>query len=256
MITPTIFNFYDYLKNPIADFCVSQYRNKNVLTLDDLMPEIQKLKHSKWALDNNLRSYIGDQLRLKLALENNDFLYIDADAYIPDLSIILKNKNCTDYADVKKINNGTFFYSDKNCRFNSYYFNIYNTMPKEYYYDCNYSIFNRFPFELDLENKKSGDMNLLDNVNPKHFLINIFYRFKKEFPNIDVIYYTKKTHTDERLVWQIENCPKYVAAMHDGNRNVWFFETLYQYIPQNDLISLFKEQLNFTYQKTLKFIEV
>ena len=40
MASPVIFNFFDYLKNPIADFCVSNYESKTIYTLDDLLPEI------------------------------------------------------------------------------------------------------------------------------------------------------------------------------------------------------------------------
>lgn len=110
MATPVIFNFFDYLKNPIADFCVSNYKSKMIYTIDDLLPEIQKLNHSRWALGKGCKSYIGDQLRLKLATENDDFFYADADVFIPNLSDITKHKNCTDFIPEQNIiNNGTFF---------------------------------------------------------------------------------------------------------------------------------------------------
>lgn len=126
MATPVIFNFYDYLKNPIADFCVSKYPSKTILTLDDVLSDIQKLRHSKWALENDKRSYIGDQLRLYLASKQDNFLYVDADCFIPDFTEILANKNCTDFIPEQGIiNNGTFFYTDKNCEFNNYYLNLY-----------------------------------------------------------------------------------------------------------------------------------
>ena len=261
MVSPVIFDFYDYLKNPIADFCVSQYKSKTVYTLDDLLPEIQNLKHSKWALENDLRSYIGDQLRLKLATEKDDFLYIDADVYVPDMDIILSNKNCTDFVPGKNIiNNGTFFYTDKDCRFNSFYLEIYDNLDVKDYRLCNYGVFKKYPFELDFKGRKSGDMKLLDNNNTKHFLINIFYRFLKKYGNVDTIYYTKKSNVEMPYVWQIEQCYQYVAYRKYFKNNqpntTWYFETLYKYLSQDDLIRLFKEQLRFTFQKDLKFIEI
>ena len=257
MASPVIFNFFDYLKNPIADFCVSNYESKTIYTLDDLLPEIQKLNHSRWALEKGCKSYIGDQLRLKLATENDDFFYADADVFIPNLSDITKHKNCTDFIPEQNIiNNGTFFYTDKDCKFNSYYLNVYNHLPKEDYYLCNYSIFKKYPFELKLESKKSADMNLLDNNKTRHFLLNLFYRFAERYKDLDVIYYTKNPNTKRPIIWQIENCPPYIGAEHSQEWSVWYFDTIYDFIPQDDMIRLFKEQMEFTYQKKLKFVEV
>lgn len=256
MATPVIFNFYDYLKNPIADFCVSKYPSKTVLTLDDVLPDIQKLRHSKRALENNKRSYIGDQLRLYLASKQDDFLYVDADCFIPDFSEILANKNCTEFDPKSKlINNGTFFYSDKDCEFNNYYLNLYETVTDDYLW-CNTAFFNNFPFKQNFKEKKSGDMNLLDTVESRHFMINNFYRFKKQHPNTDTIFFSRASNVRMQAVWQIENCPIYALSTRGLTYEVWFFETVYKHIPQDDMIRLFKEQMEFTYQKKLKFVEV
>ena len=254
----TIFNFFNYLDNPIADFCVSKYEHKTIYTLDDLMPEIQKLKHSKWALENNKRSYIGDQLRLYLASKQDKFLYVDADCFIPDFSKILENKNCTEYEpNGRIINNGTFFYSDSNCKFNNYYLEIYDKLPEHLNKNCNYEIFRMFPYELDLEKRLSGDMKLLTLEN-KHFLLNLFYRFKDRHPGVDTIYYSRKSIPEIKhpLVWKIEDCDPYVGVGHLPTKEIWYFETIYKFIPQDDIIRLFKEQMNYTFQKKLKFVEV
>lgn len=257
MVSPVIFNFFDYLKNPIADFCVSQYKSKTIYTLDDLLPEIQKLNHSKWALENNYCSYIGDQLRLKLATQNDSFFYADADVFIPNISDIAKHKNCTDFLPEQNlINNGTFFYTDKNCRFNSYYLNVYNNLSEEDYILCNYEVFRKYPFEFSWKHKKSADMNLLDNNGTKHFLLNEFSRFAKKYKNIDTIYYTRNPNKRKSVIWQIEHCPPYICNENVYGWSIWYFETLYEYIPQDDLIRLFKEQMNHTYQKSMRFIEV
>ena len=257
MVTPVIFNFYDYLKNPIANFCVSKYPSKTILTLDDVLSDVQKLKHSKWALENNKRSYIGDQLRLYLASQNDDFLYADADCFIPDFTEILANKNCTDFVqELKIINNGTFFYTDKNCEFNRYYLDLYETIPESDFKLCNYKLFNKYPFKLNFQEKRSGDMNLI-SIEPRHFLINTFYRFRDKHPDLTTVYYTTHGSMEEHpLIWQLECCPPYVSELITSKMEIHFFETVYKHISQDDMIRLFKEQMEFTYQKKLKFVEV
>jgi hypothetical protein len=219
------------------------------------MDIIQKLKHSKWALENKEMSYIGDQLRLYLATLEDDFLYIDADCYIPDkeLQLILKYKNCTDYNKKSKyINNGTFFHSDKDCRFNKYYLELYNNISKKEYNCPNSIIFHKYPFEI--KGEYSGDMKLLENK-ARHFYLSNFYLFKKKYPNIEIVYYTKNNRdVTLPLFWKLENVADGFISLL--NKEVWFFETKNDYISQDDMIRLWKEQLNYIYKKRLKFIEV
>lgn len=173
------FDFNDYLKNPIAQFCLRQNRQNlkqpvTVLSLEDCLPDIKKLKHSSRSLLNKRWSFIGDQLRLYYSLQYDNFLYLDSDVYIPDFTQILKQKNCTEITNSescgKIINNGTFFHSDSSCRFNQYYFNIYE---KEGIPDwmANYDLFKKYPFEYT--ETESGDMNLI-SPKVKHFLLSFF----------------------------------------------------------------------------------
>ena len=260
MISPTIFNFNDYLKNPIADFCVSKYPNKTIYTLDNFTDLIQKLRYSKFALENNKRQSVGDQIRLYLATQQDDFLYLDADCYIPDFTEILANKNCTEFIpSVKKINNGTFFYTDKSCEFNKYYLNLYETVPEEDFWLSNSSFFKKYPFKQDFQNKKSGDMNLLDSVKLRHFYISLFYKFKKEYPNIDSIYYSFDNFNARgayNMIWMFDRCPPNNQIIRIFGKEIWFFNTSCDFIPQDDIVRLFKEQMNYTYQKDLKFIQL
>ena len=118
------FDFFDYGKNPIAAYCISHNKDIKVYTLDDMMPYIEKLPHSKKCLDLGVKISIGNQLRLYLSTLEDDFLYIDADCFLPESSIeeIKKYKNCVYYNQrFDKIENGTFFHSDKDCRFNRFY---------------------------------------------------------------------------------------------------------------------------------------
>lgn len=254
MISPVIFNFNDYLKNPIADFCVSKYPSKTVYTLDDLQPEIQKLRHSKWAIENNLPSYVGDQLRLHLATLQDNFLYVDADCYVSDFSELISSKNCTEYIQASDIiNNGTFFYSDKDCRFNKYYLDLYEKLPEKEMYLCNYQVFKKYPFELDINNHISGDMNLI-SIKSHHFTINKLYRFKRLHPDVDKIYLTRNPKIYSiPIVWQIEKCPSYVASNVWKGHEKWFFETNVGCISQDDMIRLFKEQMEYVFQRKITF---
>ena len=78
MLEFTLLNISNYIENPIANFCISKYEHKKIYTLDDVMPDIQKLKHSKYVLEHNCgMSLLGDQLRLYLASKQDNFLYVD-----------------------------------------------------------------------------------------------------------------------------------------------------------------------------------
>lgn len=254
----TLFNFNNYFDNPIVDFCVSQYKNKTVYTLDDLMPEIQKLKHSKWALEQNMLSFVGDELRLYLSTLENDFFYVDADVYLTDLPKILENKNCTDYiSDKKFINNGTFFYSNKNCEFNNYYLDIYeNVLPVESYNTINVEIFRQYPFHFSHENRKSGDMNLIENT-AHHFLMSRYNLFKSKHPDIDKVFYTRNPlkGLPGMTVWCLCEDRQLESVEVYKNYEVYKYNCNVDFMSQDDAVRLWKEQLNYTMGRKLKFIE-
>lgn len=44
--------------------------------------------------------------------------------------------------------------------------------------------------------------------------------------------------------------------MNTSNGKVWHYNTVNCLMPQDDLIRLFKEQMNYTYQKQLKYVEM
>ena len=122
----TIFNFYDYLKNPMAIYCVNQYKDKQILTLDDVKPYIDKCSHSKHCIERgDSKSYIGDQVRLLMGSEIDDFCYVDADCIINDLDKIKKDTIAVDCSSdgTFRLQNGTFFYGLKD--FNKYYYDVY-----------------------------------------------------------------------------------------------------------------------------------
>ena len=275
----TIFNFNDYLKNPVAEFCVAQLPNPTILTLDDLMPDIMKLHHAKESYENifikknkkSMPSFLGDQLRLYYSLQNDNYLYCDADVYLSKdvLDKIWANKNCIYYSEkLKEINNGTFFCSDRGCKFNEYYFNLYET--KNLKDMTNMNVYFKYPYHVDYENKKAGDMNLLD-VPVKHFILSRMNTFKNYYNDTNksqTIYYTFKTlmeviKADIKIpfAWQLG---KDAAIVHTTCKTLlknkvklFQWNTAYEYIPQDVQFDLWKEQVKYTLQNPhIKFEEV
>lgn len=278
-----IFNYDNYLDNPIAQYCVidqlSKKEKPTIYTLDDLMPDIMKLHHAKESYENvyikknkkSLPSFIGDQIRLYYSLQNDNYLYCDADVFIPDeyYNEIWKNKNCVYYGELnhREINNGTFFCSDKDCKFNEYYFNLYET--KDLKDVTNVNVYFKYPYQLDYEKKKAGDMNLL-NIPVKHFILSRMYSFKKIYEKsserfLDTIYYTFENDlktvykkAPKNLIWMIGKKADPIDTLFYSNAKVLAFQwnTLeYKYISHDTQFNLFKDQLEYTLGKKLKFVE-
>jgi len=45
------FDFFDYGKNPLAEYCIANNKGLKVYNLDDMMPYIEKCPFSKRCLD-------------------------------------------------------------------------------------------------------------------------------------------------------------------------------------------------------------
>lgn len=276
-----VFNYDNYLKNPVAEFCVSQLESPTILTLDDLMPDIQKLHHAKESYENvyikknqkSLPSFIGDQIRLYYSLKYDNYFYCDADVFITKemQDKIWANKNCVYYSPEKhEINNGTFFCSDKGCEFNKYYFDLYEN--KDLKDMTNVNVYFKYPYKVDYKNKKAGDMNLLD-VPVKHFILSKMFLFKNFYNEKtnkpETIYYTyKKTldlkNTDKELVWQlgkeadeIHIVKKMMRNKFDDVISIYQWNTAYEFIPEDVQFELWKEQIRYSLQNpNIKFEEI
>ena len=263
-----ILNYNNYIKNPIADFCVSQLPSPTILTWDDIKGDAMKLHHSKGVLSNlksghTRPSFLGDELRLYYSLQYDNFLYCDADVYLPKdvQKTIWKSKNCIalDTYD-NRIDNGTFFCSDKGCKFNEYYFNLYETAELQNVINTN--VYKKFPYHVDFEKRTAGDMNLLE-VPCRHFMLSKMYDFKQVVgSNIDTVYYTKEPDIYKILKKE----PKYIWKMTDPRKNntaynitskkvIFIWDINYEYLSQDDMIRLWKEQINYTFGRTLKYAE-
>lgn len=275
-----VFNYNDYIKNPIAEFCVAQLESPTILTLEDLMPDIMKLHHAKESYENvyiknngrSLPSFIGDQIRLYYSLLYDNYFYCDADVYITkDIQKkIWENKNCIYYSPSKhEINNGTFFCSDKGSKFNKYYFDLYEN--KDLKDMTNMNVYFRYPYKVDYKNKKAGDMNLLD-VPVKHFCLSKMFSFKEAYNKSNksqIIYFTKKqdfylSKIDKPLIWQLG---KYGDELHITSKRIisnkqvkttaFQWNTTYELLSEDVQFELWKEQIKYTLQNpNLRFEEI
>ena len=264
------FNFLNYFDNPVVRFCHEFNKRKvnepiTVLTLDDCKDDINKLRHSRKALSKNRLSFIGDELRLYYSLQYDNLLYIDGDALLKNPRELDKYKNCTEYCGKKKengalyINNGTFFKSQRDCLFNKYYFDVYenNDVP----IITNISVFTLYPMKTSEVNgvKYSGDMALI-NPSCKHFYMSSYREIKHRCPDITTIKYTLDPDFNPvgikgLVVKLINHTPSQFQVRANGV--LQFFNTDDPELGTRDeLFNLYKEQMNYTYGRELKYEEI
>lgn len=275
MTQACIFNFNNYIEQPLVKYCfnnnIKKLEAKNcsvkVYTLEDVLPIIRTLRHSNYFYRANKLSFVVDQLRLKLASECDDFLYLDGDVFLVDLDKILSYPNCTEII-IKGalINNGTYFHSQKDCEFNKYYFDLYQNNTKSLVKNgngyTNYEVFFRFPYFLDQEKRYSGDMKLLDENKDIcfHMLISKLRLFlnKEKYPE-EILYTFDPDFTfskDGKPVWKLSNVDTLVAASGNDSSKTYFFDMDFKYIPRDIFLELFKAQLEYMSGKHIDFKEI
>lgn len=258
------FDFNGYFSQPIVKYCHEATKKLvtepiTVLSLDDCLPDIRKLTHSKRALDEKKWSFIGDQLRLYYSMQYDNFLYLDGDVLIPDFRKIYSYKNCTDRLNMNgriTINNGTFFHSDRDCEFNKYYFDFYQNNP-QYPMNPNTCVFYDKPYHMSADKRRSGDMDLIEIPN-KHFYTSSFQECKRSFPDIDTVYITDNINfTLKGKVGVYVNTAFNYNMMQFLRRKECICLFWSVKIPfagnQDTLLDLLKEQMNYVYGKTLKY---
>lgn len=98
-IDVVILNLNNYLSKPfirvITKHNLKELEGARIHIIDNnnIKEFIPKLKQAKWVLDNNyISSYLGDELRLYLATQYKNYLYLDADIFI-SRNYILKAAN-------------------------------------------------------------------------------------------------------------------------------------------------------------------
>lgn len=244
-----------FFKNPIAKFCLDnlkkQLSDTEIKIFNESDLPIKECNHSMIA-----ESYPRklDQLRMRMAMDcKEDCLTLDGDVFIPDVKEILKYKN-TVFADARLtekpyINNSVFMFTSKRNEWVRYYNDLYNTRPEELKDKSNIQVFDEYPH-------KGIRMNT--NTNCLHWGMSKFETFYKRYPNVKTIYYTyKPDEINDKVYWRLSNCDvpiKYLDFADGGS--VFFFETLFPGLKQEEAFDLWKQQLYYTYQRDIKFEEI
>ena len=191
-MNPITFIFNGYENNPIVKMCLEK-QPRYILTEKELLPIIQNLRHSKWAYENKKWSFVGDELRLYLASQSDDFLYIDADVIVENIEDI-KMDCCP-----PNLNNGTFFRANRNTEWVKYYLDIYENNKIET--TVNYRLFKQYSFPIPTQ----------DNIRYRHYFTSFWERYKKRDMS--------KNHI---LVFDAEN-ESGVKTIHYKNRDEWHY---------------------------------
>ena len=248
-------NFNNYSDNPIVKYCYNHIKNIssdsiNILSLEDCLPDIQRLPHAKKALDNGMWSYIGDSLRLYYSTIYNNYLYIDGDSYIKDIDNILKYNNCTQllYCNNSNIDitTGPFLHTSGECDFARYYLEKYKGIKGVI---TDVGMYKRFPYRIHRQDGTlmSGDMAL---IKPElfHFRTSLFTKFCELYKNENIITYTFH-HGD--AMWDLNS-----GAVGISNRAFLYPIKNNRIIPEGELFELWKEQICYALGRTVKFEEI
>lgn len=248
-----------YENNPIVQYCLSKTKERGIdyqiVDLKDLLPDLDKCKHSKYCYEHNMNSYVFDQLRLYLAL-GKEMMYADLDSIghfdeLPINSVAVSFDRDKDLI----INNGSYFYTSANHPFNQYYYDLYEkddiikTGIKEGHHLVNYEVFARWPM------KETGLIGVQPSkIDGIHYYVSQFSRYKRICENYKVVYYTTNRNKIDpnHIYWQLGDQDKFNAIGSLGNQ-VWFYNLAKLRIP----LDIWKEQMRYTLNNpSLLFIEV
>lgn len=258
-ISTIVYNGYE--ENPIVQYCRDQIRkagyDSEILQLKDL--PIEKCNHSKMVLEKlGNTSYVGDQLRLWLGMNTDDFFYCDADCALYKPELIKPNTVACD-GDLDngkpRINEGAFFYDCKDwCR---YYFDIYQKNAKDliYWKDgtalVNYRVREEFPYGGKINIVRS---DTLPHTLCRHFFLSQFSRFFNICEDRGVVYYSldnkPRLEKLDKIYWVLNDCTNEVGSFMN---QIWFFDTYHN----DDLVYLWKKQMCYTLGNPLiHFVEI
>lgn len=170
----TFLEYNDFIaKNPIVQWNIDFVKNVynydvRVLTLEkDLKDMIKYCPQCQWALDNKKPSYVFDQLRLLLGMEE-DLNYMDLDAHYK-IGNIKPNSICLEGDG--HINNGSWSVTKKDANFCKHYYEMYNQHPEDYEL-VNYEFNAKYMV-------KGHDTKLVYGVEGTHYYLSMFSRLKK-----------------------------------------------------------------------------
>jgi hypothetical protein len=186
------FLFNGYENNPIVKKCC-EVTPRQVLTLSDLLPIILKLRHSRWAYENKMWSFIGDELRLYLASISDDFIYIDGDVTIENPEDI--KMDCMP----QNLNNGTYFRANRSTEWVKYYLNLYET--EDIRDTVNYEVFKKWQFPIPTQN----------DIIYKHYFTSFWERYKR-----------RNIYQNHTIVFDAES-DNQIGTAYIGNKIIWHY---------------------------------
>lgn len=164
-----------YEENPIVQFCLDKYQSKNIITEKEVRECLPHCKHSKWAFENQRWNFVGDQIRLFLAMQSNDFTYVDGDSWVRNLDLLKIDSVCLE--NDGNINDGSYFRANKDTEWVKHYYEIYNKITENEYTLVNYDIHKKYPTTFPTQ-----------KLNYTHFYTSWFNRISKKLTSPTLCY--------------------------------------------------------------------
>ena len=203
----------NYLNNSVARMCMDSWKrafpNLNIINID-VTEEIANMNEfSKFAYNQNLKSYTTDPLRLYYVNQYDNCVYCDIDvviisSYINDLIKLLNSNNeliiwsTGTFTWNKHKNNQKYikFYNFYNKFFNS---NFYDSKKDKYYYTDNkmYYFYNLSNLEFNI-NTPSNSTFFICHINPFNFSTQYIYLYNN-WINIAIFFLILKTYTQSNI---------------------------------------------------------
>lgn len=244
----TFLSHSGYEHNPIVQYCLEKTKENGIdyriIDLKDLLPLLDKCKHSRYCYEHQYNSYVFDQLRLYMAMQE-DMLYADLDS-IGKFDKLPLNSVAVSKDEAEKtiqINNGSFFYTSKDCPFNHFYYNIYEKGDiikegiRNGHHLVNYEVFAKYPM------KETGlvgvEQKQIDGV---HYYVSQFSRYKRITEDFNVVYYTTERHRSDpnHIYWQLGDCNNQ-QGIGSLNNQIWFYNLAKLRLP----LDVWKEQMRY-----------
>lgn len=239
MNKPNIICINNYQENPIVKFCLEKYPEKNIITEKEIRECLPYCKHSKWAFENQRWNFAGDQVRLFLAMQSDDFTYVDGDSWVRNLDNLKMGSLCLE--NDGKTNDGSYFRANKDTEWVKHYYEVYNNLPEGGYGLVNYDIHEKYPVRMPTQ-----------KLNYTHFYTSWFNRISKKLTSPTLCYTMFRDRAQ--------------AEIMKGHNVLWFGPTagdtyyskynafLWQYlfIP----IDLFQAQLDYSCGRHISLINL
>lgn len=239
MNKPNIICINNYQENPIVKFCLDKYPEKNIITEKEIRECLPYCKHSKWAFENQRWNFVGDQVRLFLAMQSDDFTYVDGDSWVRNLDDLKMGSLCLE--NDGKTNDGSYFRANKDTEWVKHYYEVYNNLPEGGYGLVNYDIHEKYPVRMPTQ-----------KLNYTHFYTSWFNRISKKLTSPTLCYTMFRDRAQ--------------AEIMKGHNVLWFGPTagdtyfskynafLWQYlfIP----IDLFQAQLDYSCGRHISLINL